>query len=389
MMTRCFLLAGLIVMTVTLPSLAEVSTVHDSIPHDINRVLGGYIQQGNALPGNAGQTNSLQGSGPQGYDPQEDFYQGQMRAYVLQKQQEKQQTYQTLLLRAYRADEDTLRAALKSKSSAERFAATYIVGERLLPWQDELIDQLTDPSDAVRQAARRSLVMLSFFPIRAERMATADNSSSGDKGAAKSAVVDFGPKSQANKPAQEEAANKWRAWWNEHGGIEKAKRSEIRSVRSGAIPEREAALLSAELVYADSAQQAERLTRYRNEKGSVYTDAIVDALPSLNGEILQTARLSLAERLSRMTAATLRDRLGDLRPELRRAAALGWAMKEDRDAIPELIPMLADPDDFVVRGVNAALKSLTGQDFGPARNATPTERTAAVAAWKSWWKKQQ
>jgi hypothetical protein len=374
MITRCFLAAGLIAVTVTSPSPGDSTpSLKGYLSPDLNRAFQGIIQPGSVPPS----------------DPQEDSQQAQFRTYILQKQLEKQQTYQTLLTRAYQADEVTLRAALRSKSGAERFAASYIVGERLLPWQDELIDQLTDPSDIVRQAARRSLVMLSFFTLRGERATPGADNPAGEKGTEKPSVVDFGPKAHSDKPAREEAAKKWRTWWTEHGGLEKSRQTELRSVRTESDQEHEIAHLSAELAYADPAQQAERLARYRNEKGVVYTEAIADALPQLNGDVLRTARQSLAERLSRMTAATLHDRLSDPRPELRRAAALAWAMKDDRAAVPELIPLLADADDFVVRGVKAALKSLTGQDFGPGRNASPAECTAAVAAWKSWWQKQQ
>src|SRR5262249_41146443 len=156
----------------------------------------------------------------------------------------------------------------------------------LLPWQDELIEQLTDTSDAVRQAARRSLILLSFYAIRSERMANGDHLGVAvdEKSVPKPSIVDFGPKPQAARPAQEEAARKWRAWWTEHGGLDKAKRSEIRSAKVDSDPEKEAALLSSALVYAEPAEQAEKLARYRKEKGVVYTEAIADALPQLNGE---------------------------------------------------------------------------------------------------------
>jgi hypothetical protein len=377
MTTRGFLLTALMaVLSILCFRARGTADSHANIPADLNRSLQRFSLQG--------------GSGSASLDSQDDTQQ-QIHSYILQKEQEKRQTTQVLLLRAYQADEDTLYAALRSKSASERFAATYMVGERLLPWQGDLIDQLTDSSDTVRQAARRSLVILSFFTIRGERVAAGDLLGTAAKERQQPAVVDFGPKAGAQPEAREEAVKKWRAWWKEHGGLEKAKKPELRAARANADsdPDREAALLSAALVYAEPAQQAERLTRYRKEKGVVYTEAIAEALPQLSGPILRAARESLAERLSRMTAATLRERITDSRPEVRRAAAIAWAMKEDRAAIPELIPMLADPDDFVGRGVKAALKSLTGQDFGPGRDATPAERTAAVAVWQSWWRKQR
>jgi len=290
-----------------------------------------------------------------------------------------------LLQRDYGADEDTLRAALTSKSSTERLAATYVVGERQLPWTADLIARITDSNPLVRQAARRSLVILSYFTIQAEKV---DGSSTGDKSAGKPAIVDFGPNLADGKTARQKAAKNWQDWWNDHGGSAPSNVSALRAVRIEEEPDAKAARLSADLVFAPAERQAQLLDRYRQAKGIVYTEALANSLPQLDGEIRQMTRDSLAQRLSRMTAATLRDRLSDSRAELRRAAALAWSMKEDRAAIPELIPLLADPDDFVVRGVRAALRGLAGQDFGPAHDASITEGTAAIAAWKSWWQEQ-
>src|SRR5262249_40686681 len=99
------------------------------------------------------------------------------------------------------------------------------------------------------------------------------------------------------------------------------------------------------------------------------------------------ARDALADRLTRMTANTLREKLRDEDVEVRRAAALACAMKDDRAQVPALIELLEDREPLVVRAARAALKSLTEQDFGPEADATRAERTKAVAAWKAWWAK--
>ena len=88
----------------------------------------------------------------------------------------------------------------------------------------------------------------------------------------------------------------------------------------------------------------------------------------------------LAERLSRMTVATLRDKLKDDRTEVRRAATLACAMKEDKAFIPDLIAVLDDAEGIVVRAAGAGLRVLTGENFGPPANATPEERAKAIAA---------
>jgi hypothetical protein len=310
---------------------------------------------------------------------------------LLQVQQQRQQSLRNSLARAFAADETILRTALNGRSVEERFAAAYVVGERQLSWQPDLIARLTDPNEYVRQAARRSLVILSFFALH-ERAESGDNSGDvrpAEKGIKKDPVVDFGPQPRADKAAQIAAAKKWEEWWDRRKPDGKTPaRPVLRAVETDADLDASAARLSAELVFAESPRQADKLTQYRDAKGIVYTEALANALPQLDGATQRTAREFLAERLSRMTAATLRGRLDDPRPELRRAAALAWAMKDDRAAIPELIALLEDPEDLVVRAVRAGLKSLTQEDFGPARDANPADRAKAVADWKAWWAKQ-
>jgi hypothetical protein len=236
----------------------------------------------------------------------------------------------------------------------------------------------------VRQAARRSLVILSYFALQQEGVAreVVANNQTGP-----SVIVDFGPAAGADRAGRETSAGKWKDWWDEHG-IASSKQRQLNASLGDATLDAEAARLSAALVFVPSERQAAELARYVKEKGVVYTEALADALPQLQGSIQRTAREALVDRLYRMTAETLRNRLTDPRPEMRRAAALAWASKDDRAAIPALIPLLADADEHVVNAAKAGLKSLTAQDFGPARTATEAERAAAVSAWMAWWKKQ-
>ncbi len=306
---------------------------------------------------------------------------GSYRAQLLGKQV----AYRELLVRAYGADEETLRAALTSKASAERLAAAYVVGERQLPWSADLIERLTDSNTLVRQAARRSLIILSYFALLEEQPGS---SGGDDKSAGRPAIADFGPKATADRAAQEESARQWQQWWAERGAAGKPRRSELLAGRSAIAVDAEAARLSAALVFAPPERQADELIRYRDQRGIVYTEAMANALPQLQGDLQRKAREALADRLARMTAATLRDRLSDSRPEVRRAAVLARAAKDDREVVPDLIPSLGDEEESVVRAAKAALKSVAGQDFGPPRNPTAAERAAAVSAWKSWWQKQ-
>ncbi len=149
----------------------------------------------------------------------------------------------------------------------------------------------------------------------------------------------------------------------------------------------EAGRLAADLVNAEGAKQAEALDRLRDSKGGAFTEALARAIPKLTGEARSKARDALADRLTRMTAATLGDKLRDDDPEVRRAAALASAMKEERSHVPRLIDLLADPEPPVARAAHAALKSLTAQDFGPEPDATRADVAQAVLRWKDWWRK--
>jgi hypothetical protein len=157
---------------------------------------------------------------------------------------------------------------------------------------------------------------------------------------------------------------------------------------AAANPETEATRLATQLAQAQGRRQEEALAQLRDGKGVVYTQALAAAIPRLSGAVKDKARDALAERLARMSSATLADKLEDEDLEIRRAAALACAMKEDKAHLRKLIDLLDDPEQPVIRAAHAALKSLTGEDFGPTPDASRAERAKAVAAWKAWLSKQ-
>jgi hypothetical protein len=167
------------------------------------------------------------------------------------------------------------------------------------------------------------------------------------------------------------------------GGSEKGETEPI------AASPTDAEKLRRELATANPARQVQILEQLRDGKGAEYTEVLVNAIPELKGETFVKARDCLAQRLVRMTPATIRDKLKDERSEMRRATALACAMKEDKALVPDLIALLDDRDANVVRAAGVALRALTGQNHGPAANATPEERTKAVAAWKAWWRQRK
>ena len=153
-------------------------------------------------------------------------------------------------------------------------------------------------------------------------------------------------------------------------------------------PDNSAAALTAILVKTTGKKQEQALEQLREGKGAAYTEALAQAIPRLEGTVHKKAREALAERLARMTITTLGDKLMDQDLEVRRAAVLACAMRDDQTHCDKVINLLLDPEPPVARAAHAALKSLSGQDFGPTEDAKATDRTRAVAAWKDWWKEQ-
>lgn len=159
-----------------------------------------------------------------------------------------------------------------------------------------------------------------------------------------------------------------------------------REVEQPLNPAIDAARLGADLVHGAADQQDLARQRLKNGKGADYTEALAAAIPRLDGDARIQARDALVERLARMTAATLRDKLADDDIEIRRAAALACAMRDERTFIPDLIAVMEkQPDSPIVPALRIALKSLSERDFGPAAQATTEQRSRAVAAWKGWW----
>jgi hypothetical protein len=142
------------------------------------------------------------------------------------------------------------------------------------------------------------------------------------------------------------------------------------------------------LVAATGAAFDAKLKEVRDARGSDYTAALVHAITKLDADRQKQAREALAERLTRMTANTLRTMLKESDAELRRAACLACAMKDDRQHVPDLIERITDQSDLVVRAARAGLKSLTEKDFGPPPGADEAAKAKAHADWKKWYETQ-
>jgi hypothetical protein len=146
--------------------------------------------------------------------------------------------------------------------------------------------------------------------------------------------------------------------------------------------------LVGELIQAPPDRQNQIIEELRDGKGIAYTLALANVIPNLHDGTKKQAREALTERLARLTPASLREKLYDPNPEVRRAAALACAMKGDKTHVARLIQLLTDREQDMGTAAREALKALSGEDFGPTSGAGFAERSKAVADWKAWWKSQ-
>jgi HEAT repeat protein len=283
-----------------------------------------------------------------------------------------------------------LRGRLADDHPDVRTAAAQMIGQKRVHLEADLIERLDDRDPDTRQAARRALARLA-------------------RG------TDFGPALTATRADRLRAMQRWRNWLvlqGAPGGNEAAPGAGAprRANTQGANPTRSAAMklvleadgpttlrtedariadLSTELIVAKGQRQGEVLARLRDARGVMHTEALALAIPRLDEDVRGKARDALAERLTRMTARTLRDKFADEDAEVRAAAARACGRKGAREQVPDLLRLLEDPEIAVLQAARSALKELTGEDFGPARDANRTERLLSVAAWYGWWHKQQ
>jgi hypothetical protein len=145
------------------------------------------------------------------------------------------------------------------------------------------------------------------------------------------------------------------------------------------------AVADALVAASKTAEWEAKLVAVKDARGAEQTAGLVRSIPRLDADKQKQARDALSERLTRMTAETLRRQMKDSDPELRRGAVLAAAMKEDKAHVPDLIDRITDPADIVVRAARAGLKSLTSKDFGPNAGADEAAKAKAKADWNRWY----
>ena len=86
--------------------------------------------------------------------------------------------------------------------------------------------------------------------------------------------------------------------------------------------------------------------------------------------------------------ATLAERLQADSPRVQVEAIAEVVRTSDRRHIGDLIDLLESDDEGVRFTASAALRRLTGQDFGMLFARTDEERAIGVARWRQWWRAQ-
>lgn len=150
--------------------------------------------------------------------------------------------------------------------------------------------------------------------------------------------------------------------------------------------EAEGQRMSAALRQASAEHREQLLVRYREAKDERTTVSLAHTIPHVTPQLQKKVRAVLVERLARLSADELRAQLeGD--GELHRAAAQMYIRKADATMLPELIQLLTDAELEVADAAHDALRKLTGEDFGPAKDCQPEQREAAAALWLDWYRK--
>ncbi len=121
----------------------------------------------------------------------------------------------------------------------------------------------------------------------------------------------------------------------------------------------EAANFRDELVNASAKKRENILSALKDGEGVVYTVALADAIRKLPQDFGDKARQALAERLSRMTPETLRDKFADDDVEIRKAAIQACVMKSDASLVSDLSELLEDPSPAVAGLAGDAIKVLS------------------------------
>jgi hypothetical protein len=125
------------------------------------------------------------------------------------------------------------------------------------------------------------------------------------------------------------------------------------------------------------------LAELKDRKGSVYTEALAEAIGTVDEDIKPIARGLLATRLTRMTDRTMKAKMKNSNPEVRAAAALAIGYKGS-PLYRELAAAMRDGNLLVAQNARDVLEKMLGEDLGPKEGASGLEWYQASKRWEQW-----
>jgi HEAT repeat protein len=131
------------------------------------------------------------------------------------------------------------------------------------------------------------------------------------------------------------------------------------------------------------------LTEAQKRQGAKAVDVLIKGITNPDPAIAKLSRELLVKNLQHQSTDVLKSMLKHDRRDVRIAAAGAIGAKK----LPfgaELIALLQDGDAEVCQAARAALVQISGgADYGPAADASVTQRQSALERWREWWSMQK
>ena len=128
------------------------------------------------------------------------------------------------------------------------------------------------------------------------------------------------------------------------------------------------------------------VSKYHDDNSfEILTESVRDKDPDVRRQVLNCLCWTFAERSVPFAVNALHDADAGVR---KAASQIAGALKA-MPAISGLISLLSDPAPDVQAGAAAALKKITGEDFGFKATASKKSKDDAVEAWRFWWRENQ
>jgi hypothetical protein len=164
--------------------------------------------------------------------------------------------------------------------------------------------------------------------------------------------------------------------------------------RAGITPPRPiGTMAAAELAAAAAKERGPRLKALLNaleqRRGPEVLQGLARAAADSDKEIQELARELIDRHLYRQSVSFVQKALKDDHAEVRRAAVRLVASRMPA-LVGDLVDLLADPDRDIRKAAHQLLiASNSGEDLGPAADASPSAREEAMRKWRAWWESQK